>query len=79
MSKRKFLQLRVAMMQRDLDGQTLAAMAGMSANSLSNKLRGIYPFTAEEMRNIASILNIPPEQYFDYFVADFRSVEKGRH
>lgn len=72
---KKFLKLRCAMLKKDIDAKSLSEMIGISANSLSNKLRGVYPFSAEEMRNIAAILNISPEQYFDYFVADFRSIE----
>ena len=46
----------------------LAEAAGMSCATLSCRMNGRFPFAADEMLRIGELLDIPPEDYYKYFV-----------
>ncbi len=52
---------------RGLTQKKLAQAAGMAETTMSLKINGRYPFTANEIRNIVDVLHIPPEQIGAYF------------
>lgn len=50
-----------------LKQKDLAQIAGMSAATMSLKISGRYPFTADEIRSIVARLGVPPEHIGEYF------------
>ena len=58
--------LRAEMARQGLTIDKLATMLGISAASLSQKLRGLFPFTLNEAKKIKALLNvdIPLEELF---------------
>lgn len=54
---------------RGLTPRALAAVAGLTENSLSLRLNGRVPFTSPEIRRLVAWLEIPPEEIGVYFFA----------
>lgn len=44
-----------------------ARRMGISEVSISNKLRGVNPWRQDDIYDAMRILNIPPENIFEYF------------
>lgn len=64
---RRFLKLRLRMLELDYNNRELAKAAGMAPSTLSRKLTGKQPFNATEIVAIARALDISPAEYAAYF------------
>lgn len=59
--------LRIKMMENDITQREVARQAGISPSTMSARMSGQRPFDAQEMQSIAEILDIPPQEYWQYF------------
>lgn len=67
---KKYVQLRLAMVTADIGQIELAHKAGIAPSTMSGRMCGHTAFEAPEMYHIGRVLGIPPERYYEYFVAD---------
>lgn len=67
---RAFHKLRVRFVEMDLKQNEVAKAAGMAPSTLCARMQGKQPFTSWEISRIAKVLNIPREQYGEFFFAD---------
>jgi len=51
--------IRSKMAENEITNRALAAMLGVHENSVYYKLRGLTPWTVEEIAKIASTFNVP--------------------
>lgn len=56
----------------------LAEAAGMSCATLSSRMTGRFPFAADEMLRIGELLDIPPEDYYKYFVQGWNRARRAQ-
>ena len=57
--------VRALLAWKGLSGQKAAALIGIKQRSMSNKLRGVSPFTADELLVIARLLGLDdPGQFY---------------
>ena len=67
---KKFILLRQAMLAHGLKQKDIAQIAGLGDSSISARLQGRAEFTTGEMLRIGKALDLQPEDYFLYFLAD---------
>lgn len=53
-------EVRAALARDGRTAESLATDAGISRGALSRKMRGLVPFTVEELLSVAAALNIAP-------------------
>lgn len=68
MAKRKFSKLKARMFEQDISQQYLAKRLGKGITYLSRRLNAHEPFTTEDMQAIGLVLEIPRDQWLDYFI-----------
>ena len=49
----------------------VAKDVGIATSSLSNKINGFYPMTADEMQRIATMLEIKPQDVARFFLPSY--------
>lgn len=74
MAKKPYLRISRLAEDQDLNQEDLAALIGVSANTMTNRLRGRQPWRSNEITAICRVLHIPQEKIGEYF---FPAVEKG--
>lgn len=57
---------------RGMTIKDLAETIGMSISTLSNKINGRNEFTASEIAQIQTVLNIPDEEVLDIFIKEVK-------
>ena len=57
---------------RGMTIKDLAERIGMSISTLSNKINSRNEFTASEIAQIQTVLNIPDEEVLDIFIKEVR-------
>lgn len=67
---KRFILLRQAMLAHGMKQKDLARIAGLGDSSISARLQGRAEFTAGEMLKIGQALDLQPDEYFLYFLAD---------
>lgn len=67
MNTKKFIPLRVKMMEHDSNQAQLAAICGVSRGTMCDRFRGLQPWTSVEMDKIGAFLGISREEYGTYF------------
>lgn len=60
-------KLRVRFAEMEMRQGDVAQAAGMAKSTMTARMQGKQPFTAWEIQRVAEVLNIPREQYGDYF------------
>lgn len=55
-------EVRVLMARKQVNQVTLATRLGLSQSGVSKRLRGITPFDANEIGQLAEIFEVPPAQ-----------------
>lgn len=65
--KKLYTALRGALVARDLQHTDLARLLLISEGSVSNRFRGLHPWTVEEMYSIMDWLGLPHDQLHIYF------------
>lgn len=51
--------VRVELAKRGMSGRALARATGMAPSRVHRLLRGDYPFTVEELGDVAAVLDLP--------------------
>lgn len=64
---RMFKRLRVRFVELDMKQGEVADAAGMAHSTMTARMKGYQPWTSWEIQRVAEVLNIPREQYGDYF------------
>ena len=59
--------LRIKIMEKDITQREVARQAGISPSTMSARMSGQRPFDAQEMQSIGEILDISPQEYWQYF------------
>lgn len=67
---RKFHNLRVRFAELEMTQNEAAKRAGIAPSTLTNRMRGKYPFTATEIIALAKVLDIKPEEFGRFFFED---------
>lgn len=68
MARRKFAKLKALMFEQDVSQEYLAKKMGRCVTYLSRRMNAHESFTIEDMRVISAVLDIPREQWLDYFM-----------
>ena len=66
------------MLAHGLKQKDIAQIAGLGDSSISARLQGRAEFTTGEMLRIGKALDLQPEDYFLYFLADTAATMEGR-
>lgn len=66
--KRKFLDLKCLMFKRNITQKDLVDVLGRKTTYISHRMTGVEPWNLEDVRKIAEFLEIPREQWLDYFL-----------
>lgn len=64
---RKFLALRLRILENDMTQKEVAEEAGLAPSTMSHRMTGSQPFTTKEIKSIGKVLHIPAEDYYKYF------------
>lgn len=72
-----FHKLRVRFAEMETTQGRVAKAAGLSVGAMSSRMQGKYPWTATEMQRISAVLDIPPEQMFEFFFEPLPQGKKG--
>ena len=72
--KKPYLKLSRLAEDQDLNHAGLAALLGISTNTMTARFKGEYPWTSREIVVICQSLHIPQERIGEYF---FPQVSKG--
>ena len=65
--KRRYLKLRVALIENAMNMKDLAECIGMEQQSLRNRFSGRAPWRLIEAYNALEALHIPPQKLSEYF------------
>lgn len=64
---RLFKRLRVRFVELDMKQGEVADAAGMARSTMTARMKGYQPWTSWEIQRVAEVLNIPREQYGEFF------------
>lgn len=76
MARRKFNKLKALMYERDVTQADLVPVIDRSTAYISLRLTARQPWNTDEIQQIAAFLEIPREEWLDYFIEE--SVPPGR-
>ena len=68
MAKRKYAKLKALMYEKDVRQIDLEPGIGRKIAYISTRLNGKEPWNTQEMEAIGTLLEIPREQWLDYFI-----------
>ena len=74
---RKFHKLRVRFAEMELRQGDVAQAAGMAKSTMTARMKGYQPWTSDEIMAVAKVLNIPREQFGEYFFELSPAGKKG--
>lgn len=74
---RKFHKLRVRFAELEMTQNEAARRAGIAIGTMSNRMRGKYPFTAREILALSKVLDIRQEDICKFFFEDGPKTEKA--
>ncbi len=60
-------KLRVRFAEMEMRQGDVAQAAGMAKSTMTSRMQGKQPWTSAEITRVAAVLNIPREQYGEYF------------
>lgn len=64
---RKFHKLRVRFAECEMRQGDVAQAAGIAKSTMTARMKGYQPWTSDEIMAVAKVLNIPREQFGEYF------------
>ena len=64
---RKFHKLRVRFAECEMRQGDVAQAAGIAKSTMTARMKGYQPWTSDENMAVAKVLNIPREQFGEYF------------
>ena len=67
---RPFKRIRLRMCEMDLNQKETARLSGVPEGTITNRMRGIYPWHADEIAAVAKVLNIPTAEIGAFFFED---------
>lgn len=67
MARRKFAKLKNLMFEREITQAEAAKKLGCGLAYLSHRLNGHFPFTFHDAEILSEMLDIPREEWADYF------------
>ena len=70
MAKRKYAKLKALMYEKDVRQIDLEPIISRKIAYISTRLNGKEPWNTQEMQAIGQLLEIPREQWLDYFIDD---------
>lgn len=68
MARRKFSKLKALMFEKEIRQIDLEPIVGHGINYISRRFNGKEAFNTKEMQSIGTMLEIPKEQWLDYFI-----------
>lgn len=68
MARRKFSKLKALMFEKEIRQIDLEPIVGRGINYISRRFNGKEAFNTKEMQSIGTMLEIPKEQWLDYFI-----------
>lgn len=70
MAKMKFARLKALMFEMGIRQIDLEPIIGRKVAYISTRMRGKAPWNTAEMKAIGELLDIPKDQWLDYFMED---------
>lgn len=70
-------RLRVRFAEMEMRQGDVAQAAGMAKSTMTARMQGKQPWTSAEITRVAAVLNIPREQYGEYFFEPSPKSKKG--
>lgn len=74
---RKFHKLRVRFAECEMRQGDVAQAAGIAKSTMTARMKGYQPWTSDEIMTVAKVLNIPREQFGEYFFELSPAGKKG--
>ena len=74
---RKFHKLRVRFAECEMRQGDVAQAAGIAKSTMTARMKGYQPWTSDEIMAVAKVLNIPREQFGEYFFEMSPAGKKG--
>ena len=74
---RKFHKLRVRFAECEMRQGDVAQAAGITKSTMTARMKGYQPWTSDEIMAVAKVLNIPREQFGEYFFELSPAGKKG--
>lgn len=78
---RPFKRIRLRMCEMDLNQKETARLSGVPEGTITNRMRGIYPWHADEIAAVAKVLNIPTAEigafFFEEAPREYKKYKKG--
>ena len=74
---RKFHKLRVRLAECEMRQGDVAQAAGIAKSTMTARMKGYQPWTSDEIMAVAKVLNIPREQFGEYFFELSPAGKKG--
>lgn len=74
---RKFHKLRVRFAECEMRQGDVAQAAGIAKSTMTARMKGYQPWTSDEIMAVAKVLNIPLEQFGEYFFELSPAGKKG--
>ena len=74
---RKFHKLRVRFAECEMRQGDVAQAAGIAKSTMTARMKGSQPWTSDEIMAVAKVLNIPREQFGEYFFELSPAGKKG--
>jgi len=68
MARRRFAKLKALMFERDVTQEDLTDVVGRGRSYVSKRLNGREPWTLDDVQAVGAFLEIPREQWLDYFI-----------
>lgn len=72
-----FHKLRVRFAECEMRQGDVAQAAGMAKSTMTARMKGYQPWTSDEIMAVAKVLNIPREQFGEYFFELSPAGKKG--
>lgn len=72
----KYIKLRQRLIAADADQSDIARILKRSIPYVSLRFTGKYPWDADEMAQIGAWLQIPHEEFYDYFIRPWLGKER---
>lgn len=74
---RKFHKLRVRFAECEMRQGDVAQAAGIAKSTMTARMKGYQPWMSDEIMAVAKVLNIPLEQFGEYFFELSPAGKKG--
>lgn len=68
MDLKHYKKLKIRMMKKEISQKDLVPVIGRKIAYISSRFNGKHPWNTKEMEVIGTLLEIPKEQWLDYFV-----------